>query len=47
MAYINKGISLKNLKRFDEAIESFDLAINLNPKEGKTYNNKGVALEHL
>ena len=35
------GVSLNNLKRFDEAIQMYDKAIQLNPQYSKAYNNKG------
>ena len=38
----NIGISLKNLKRDEEAIQMYDKAIQLNPQDSDFYNNKGL-----
>ena len=35
------GVSLENLKRFEEAIQMYDKAIQLNPPFSQAYNNKG------
>lgn len=46
LAYINKGIALKNLGKLDEAIECYDKVINeLNPEYKKAWHNKAVALQ--
>lgn len=45
LAYINRGIALKNLGRFDEAIACYDKVINeINPNSKKAWYNKAVAL---
>ena len=45
LAWINKGIALKNLERFDEAITCYDHVIdNIDPEYKKAWHNKGVAL---
>lgn len=41
LAYNNKGISLKELKDFNGAIEAFNKAINIDPRFEKAYNNLG------
>ena len=40
----NKGVALNNLGRYDEAIKSYDLAIQLNPLNAEAWDNKGNAL---
>ena len=37
----NIGISLKNLNRYEEAIQMYDKAIQLNPQNSLAYSNKG------
>jgi predicted O-linked N-acetylglucosamine transferase (SPINDLY family) len=43
----NKGIVLKELKRFEEAIQNYDAALHVDPKYAAAYNNKGNALQAL
>lgn len=38
----NKGLSLQNLKEFDEAIKCFDMAVQINPRFKKAWSNKGL-----
>lgn len=45
--YLKNGSDAMLLGEFDLAIESFDRAINLDPKLGLAYNDKGVALFKL
>jgi len=46
LAYINKGIALKNLGRFDKAIACYDKVINeLDSKYKKAWYNKAVVLQ--
>lgn len=47
MAFNNKSVHLAKLERFNESIECFQAAINLNPKYIKAYNNKGNSLAAL
>lgn len=48
LAWINKGIALKNLDRLEEAIECYDHVINyIDADYKKAWHNKGVALMHL
>ena len=45
LAYVNKGIALKNLGRLDEAITCYDTIIGeVNPRYKKAWHNKAVAL---
>jgi tetratricopeptide (TPR) repeat protein len=39
----NKGVALKNLGKYDEAIEAFDRAIRLDPNDAPTWSYKGNA----
>ena len=44
---MNKGFSLDNLGKTDEAIRSYERAISLNPANPVAWNNKGYALVRL
>ena len=50
-SYNNKGISLKDLGRDEEAIDYFDKVVNLNPQYvdqyARAYYNKGLSLTKL
>jgi predicted O-linked N-acetylglucosamine transferase (SPINDLY family) len=46
-AYINRGNALKDLKRLDEALASYDKAIALKPDYAEAYINRGSALKDL
>ena len=39
--YQNIGNSLRKIKRFEEAIQMYDKAIQLNPQNSQAHNNKG------
>lgn len=43
----NRGISMTNLSKYEEAIECFDRAIDVDPRNGGSWNNKGNALRFL
>lgn len=43
----NKGISLNNLKRYQEAIVCFDKAIDIDPLNSSAWNNMGTSLRLL
>ncbi len=45
--YVSRGRELFESEKYKEAIESFEEAIKIMPKEGATYNNKGVCLNAL
>ena len=47
MAHFNRGNALSYLKRFDEAVASYDKAIALQPDLADAYSNRGVALKDL
>ncbi len=43
-AWLNKGLSLQYLKRFDEAIQCYDQALQLSPGNTRALNNRGISL---
>ena len=45
--WINKGISLAQLERYEESIACFDEAIRLNPEESMVWYVKGRPLKKL
>ncbi|MDP3917362.1 MAG: tetratricopeptide repeat protein, partial [Nanoarchaeota archaeon] len=40
--WCNKGRTLGEIGRYEEALESLDKAIELNPEDGVIWNNKGL-----
>ncbi len=40
-------MALRDMKRFEEALLSYDSAIRLEPKFGEAYFNRGIVLEKL
>lgn len=46
-AFVEKGTSLYNLNRHQEAIQCYDAAIKLDPKHTRTYIQKGESLTQL
>ena len=46
-AWNNKGVALKNLSRFKDAIECYDKAIEINPQFLTAWENKAFAEEKL
>jgi len=48
MAWKVKGVLLwRELKKYDEAVDAFDKALQINPKDPLTWMNKGDALKAL
>ena len=45
--YSNRGIALKELKRYEEALASYDKAIAIKPDYADDYSNRGKALKDL
>ena len=43
----NRGYSYARLNRFQEAIEDYTLAIQLDPNNGHSYHNRGILYEKL
>jgi tetratricopeptide (TPR) repeat protein len=46
-AWNNKGLSLANLGRFEEAITCYSKALEINPEDTAAWNNKGLSLANL
>ena len=46
-AWYNKGNTLKELKRYDEALNHYDKAIHLKPDYAQAWNNKAITLQEL
>jgi len=44
---INKGRSLSQLHRFEEAISNYDRELKINPQNTDAYINKGLSLYNL
>ncbi len=44
IAWNNKGIALKDLGKYEEAIQAYDKAIEIKPDYHLAWNNKGIAL---
>ncbi|MGZ3649151.1 MAG: tetratricopeptide repeat protein [Syntrophales bacterium] len=42
-SWVEKGVALVMEGKYNEAIEAFDKAIELNPKDAVAYNNRGAA----
>ena len=42
-----KALTLKELKRYDEAIAHYDQALSLKPDYAEAWSNKGVTLHEL
>ena len=40
--FINLGVSENYLERYEEAIEAFDKAIKLDPKNSESFNKRGL-----
>ncbi|KJV71002.1 tetratricopeptide repeat protein, partial [Orientia tsutsugamushi] len=43
--YFNIGSSFLKLKKYQDAIENFDIAIKYDPSYASAYNSKGIALD--
>ena len=46
-ALSNRGVTLSELKRFEEALASYDLALALRPDHAEALSNRGVTLMEL
>lgn len=42
-----KGVDLSKQGKYDDAIQSYDEAIRINPADENAWNNEGVALKSL
>lgn len=47
IAYFNKAESLRELKRFEEAIESYNIVIAVDNKDARAYFKKGMAFSKI
>src|SRR5437588_9353919 len=45
--WLKEGDNLHALKRYEEALAAYELAIHLNPNSAVAYNNKGIVLRTL
>jgi Flp pilus assembly protein TadD len=45
--WFNKGIALEDLGKYDEAIQAFDKALELDPQNAEAWSEKGYALGEL
>ena len=45
--FYNRGVALRDLKRFDDELASYDRALALEPDYPEALNNRGVALREL
>jgi Flp pilus assembly protein TadD len=41
-AFIDRGVAYADLKQFEKAIQDYNQAIELNPKDARAFNNRGV-----
>jgi len=46
VAYLNMGNILDEMQRFDEAVEAYQKAIAISPKDAAAYYNMGIAYKH-
>jgi protein O-GlcNAc transferase len=46
-AHYNRASALRTLKRYGEALESYDRALALSPRDSETLNNRGLTLHDL
>ncbi len=46
-AWYNRGISLKNLRRYEEAISSYEQVVAIKPDDHQAWGNRGIALTAL
>jgi tetratricopeptide (TPR) repeat protein len=46
-AHLNRGNALSELRRFEEAVPSYQRALRFNPDHGDALNNLGLAFREL
>jgi tetratricopeptide (TPR) repeat protein len=42
LGFINRGTAYTDLEQFEKAIQDYNQAIELNPKDARTFNNRGL-----
>ncbi|NJL87337.1 MAG: tetratricopeptide repeat protein [Leptolyngbyaceae cyanobacterium SM1_1_3] len=47
VAWLNRGLALSELEKFEEALTSFDRATRFNPNSPKAWDNRGYVLMKL
>jgi tetratricopeptide (TPR) repeat protein len=47
IAYNNRGVTFASIKEYTKALDDYNKAIEINPKNAEAYNNKGVTLANL
>ena len=47
MRCYNRGVTLKALKRFEEALASYDRALAVRPDYAEAFSNRGNTLQEL
>jgi len=45
--WFNKGVALAAQDKYDEALQAYDRAIELNPQDAIAWHNKGLTLYRL
>jgi tetratricopeptide (TPR) repeat protein len=46
-AWLNKGMTLSELEKYNDAIKCFDEAIRIDPEDSAARHNRDIALSHL
>jgi Flp pilus assembly protein TadD len=44
---LGNGLAYADLKQFEKAIQDYNQAIELNPKDARVFNNRGLAYANL
>jgi tetratricopeptide (TPR) repeat protein len=43
-AFNNRGLAYADLEQFEKAIQDYNQAIESNPKDARTFNNRGLVI---
>ncbi len=46
-AWYNRGIALRKMERYADAVASYDKALTINPSNAEAWLNRGVALDYM